>query len=377
MKAPNNDNLVQIFNANLDNLFSLSTTLMERTRESMYVEVLINYLQKDINKLRLVVDKISSEASLQDYEIISSISNLRYKIASKSYCANDIEKTLAIVDGFPVWKGDVYMVCAYAYARLDKHVKSKILFKKAFNALNGIGAKRRALLALQNYIVAESNIYDGKKLIGEYKHLIRKAIQFGYPTIAAGGYLNLSRQFQKHGAIRTALKNIEKAEYLIDEDSGILQYYLILSHKCHLLIQLNRKDEARILIDELTHNNHKEIIENVKFLESLICDDGNKLEKLNLNSMVDSWKERVTSKKEIKLGKLEEKLIEFISESPRTKIEIISHLYGQNLDYVVLDNRFKNLIGRFRKKVPDLIVFEDEKYRISDTMFLKELGSEV
>lgn len=349
---------------------------MEKTRESMYVEVLINYLQKDINKLKLVVNKISSETSLQDYEIINSISNLRYKIASKSYSVNDIEKTLLIVEQFPVWKGDVYSVCAYAYARLGKHVKSKILFKKAYNALNEIGAKRRALLALQNYIVAESNIHDEKKLIGEYKHLIRKAIKFGHPTIAAGGYLNLSRQFQRHGAIRTALKNIEKAESLIEKDSGILQYFLILSHKCHLLIQLNRKDESRILLDELTCSNHKEIIENVKFLELLIVEDEKKLKNLNLNSMTDSWKERVTSKKEIKLGRLEEKLVEFISESPRTKIEIISHLYGQNLDYVVLDNRFKNLIGRFRKKVPDLIIFENDKYRISDTMFLKEFISE-
>jgi hypothetical protein len=47
-------------------------------------------------------------------------------------------------------------------------------------------------------------------------------------------------------------------------------------------------------------------------------------------------------------------------------------MYGTRLSLDVTENRLKNLLNRIRKKRPDLIVFEDGKYRIVDPGFLDE-----
>ena len=72
------------------------------------------------------------------------------------------------------------------------------------------------------------------------------------------------------------------------------------------------------------------------------------------------------------LSPLEERLLEFIAASPKTKFEIMDHLYGDRLNTEVRENRLKNLLNRLRKKRPELIVFENEKYRIADEVFLKQ-----
>ena len=42
------------------------------------------------------------------------------------------------------------------------------------------------------------------------------------------------------------------------------------------------------------------------------------------------------------------------------KEQIIEELYGSNMDYLSLENRFNVLLSRLRKKIPELIILQDD-----------------
>lgn len=371
--------LIKVIDVCLEDLVELSFELEDSSIESFYAEVLINYLQGDAEKLELIVARLRKgappEGLVREYQQLLDVSEFRLKLLRESYTEKEVDSFARSYsedesESDSVWRGDVYSFCAFAYGKLNKHVKAKIYFKKAYNALWKLGAKRRALLALKNYVAAESNIYPEKKLHSEYQLLIRKSKELGFSTVAGSAHYNLSRQYHKNGAYLIALEEVEKALEQMSKNTGSQQYFLALAHKAHLLIELKRYGEAKVLVDKVSCCNHSRLQGTVIFLKDLlgVTASGH----LDIKSMAPSWKERATSPENVKLGRLETQLLKFVSDRPRTKREIILHLYGEKLDYFVLENRFKNLIGRFRKKVPGLIEFVDDHYTIVDSKFVLE-----
>ena len=48
---------------------------------------------------------------------------------------------------------------------------------------------------------------------------------------------------------------------------------------------------------------------------------------------------------------------------------LVDEIYGDRLDSETKQNRFKSLIGTFRKKCPEMIVYDQGRYRLADEIF--------
>jgi hypothetical protein len=91
-------------------------------------------------------------------------------------------------------------------------------------------------------------------------------------------------------------------------------------------------------------------------------------------SLTYVWQEQMhelqIGKKKIKLSPGEETLLHFLSKQPRNKFELMEHIFPDETDVLVAENRLKNLLHRLRKKAPGLLVFENEEYRLADNDLL-------
>ena len=66
------------------------------------------------------------------------------------------------------------------------------------------------------------------------------------------------------------------------------------------------------------------------------------------------------------------RLLSFVMNKPRSKSEIIDHLYGTEISIIYTENRFHNLLSRLRKKIPQVIVFENEKYHAAAQLLKRD-----
>ena len=149
------------------------------------------------------------------------------------------------------------------------------------------------------------------------------------------------------------------------------QYYLSLAQKCDLLIDIKRYNEAEKLMDLLQSSPHdfsKGALVNLE--ERLLFEKNNEhLKGTNSNIIFSPTfaqrREQIKTSGKIRpFGKLEEKLIELLSEGPRDKITLIKELYGEKEDFFALEGRFKSLLVRIRKKIPFTIVYNNGLYSI-------------
>lgn len=67
-----------------------------------------------------------------------------------------------------------------------------------------------------------------------------------------------------------------------------------------------------------------------------------------------------------KLGLLEERLLGALRKQPLHRWDLIKLLYPQESNTEILENRFKNLMARVRKKLPGILHCEEGIYRLKN-----------
>ena len=362
-----NEIFIKIFDSNYFELLEILPSLEKNSFEALYTEVLMAYLQGNKSKLEVVINKLEKVKKFSEHPFFLNLCKLRLEIRESRTNEKLIKDMLPYLEEETIWQGELAFVIAFSYAKGHLYPKAKIYFKLAHQELKKAGVKRKSLLAFQNYVAVEYLLYPEKIQLAEHKFLAKESHKLGFNNLEALAYLNLSYLYFKINALNVSLKECLKAEKLMIEDTGLSQYWLIKSHKAYLYIKLGRIIEAKESIEELRLSKHKSIEETTKLLGTLV--DGNHLKDIDFDALCKVWQSRFVEEKEFvkrpKLGKLEQELIRFIAEGPCDKFEIIENLYGNSVDIYSLENRFKRLIGRTRKKVPGLIIFEDGKYRLS------------
>jgi tetratricopeptide (TPR) repeat protein len=220
---------------------------------------------------------------------------------------------------------------------------------------------------------------ETKRLISDYFFVHNKALEVGEKSVAGLALQNISREYQKMGAVRLALKTIQQSIDLLSSEHGSLNYYLSLVHRCQLFFQSGRREEALLDYESCKVASFLEIQGAVEVLKpyyegsSVPQDLAPEVEK----SLTPTWKERTLEPIQISAGesadftRLESDLIRALSSGPKDKFELMQALYGDRLDLDVMENRLKNLLARARKKLPKLIDLEDGKYKIMDESFLE------
>lgn len=368
----NDEEFISILDGDHSDLLKLSFEIEGKNRNSLYLESKMAYLNGKTEHLKQILKCIENHPDLEDYNILVSLTFLRLEILECRKADQLIIKLENLVENNNLWAGEVYAVLGYYQTQNDNYVKAKILFKKSLKAFKKIKAEKAALFALQNIVIAESNLYDGKDLCSEYNYIISCARKAKNLDVLTSSLLALSNHLIRSGVYTVALEKVDEALEIVEEGEGAFTYYLLLAQKAYILLQLNYKNQALTLIEQLNRSNFEEMFEIQKVLLNIY--QGKDFNNISIKNLTQSWREKVSRKNKVpKLGKVQEKFLGILLEGPKSKNDIIDLLYPEGGEYFSLENRFKNLIGKLRKKFPDLIVYKDGLYQLSDTELLKEI----
>ena len=360
---------IRIGEANLSELLQIKHFEEASPSAKFHLDLMIAYHKGDLAALDLL-DRQS--VGLQEYQKeLSLLAHLRLKrrqhILDLELVQTAESQIHKITNEF--WKGELYFFLGLCFEDLNLHSQSIRVYEIATKLLFKVGAKRKSVKSLHNTIAAQDR--EGKLtklMISDYQFVAGRAIEVGEFSIAGIGYMNISREYQRLGALDLAVYFSERAFKYLKDDIASLNYFLLIAHQCDLLIQVGRLQEAQLKLNELRLSPFKEIEETIHVLnKKMNLTDANleDLDHLNLN-----WQERKNSlsfdSKKIGLGEIETQIIEILSQGPAEREELISQIYGDKVDFETLLNRFKVCLSRLRKKWPGLVIYEKGKYRISN-----------
>jgi len=361
---------VNLIQANLEELSSLRLILSPEGPLGFYAEILFAYLKGDIQALGQLVSISETNPKEEPYLLINVIArmrlNTRRRILDTELISTLLNRIHALSDD--LWKGEVYFVLAYAYETAEQHESAKSYYKLAAAFLGSQGANRKAAKAEFNYVAADSCIQpDKKRLIADYYFAFKKCRRVREYGMAGAALNNISREYFRLGAHKIALNFSKRALKLLERDFGTIHYYLAVLHQAHVLMALERRSEALLLMEHARGSEFPEIRAGLAVLDGTISNGtGGELER----DLIPTWAERLKKQKgrapQKILGSLESQLIELLLDGPKHKFEIMDNVYGTRLSMETRESRFKMLMSRLRKKHPGLICLDQGKYRLLD-----------
>lgn len=353
-------NLNQVIEASIEELMEFELLgEFESEQLAFYNQAILGHTRGEVSKLEEVLPKLTDD--------FATIAAYRLEILKQNY--SDSEITVS-----EEFKGEAHFVMGLNFVNFKDYPKAKFHFQKAYQFLWKQGAKKKAVKSLMNMVVSESRENNQKKLIVDYEFITKKAMSIGDKITAGTCQLNISREYQMMGAFELALITCNRALDFLEADMGATHYYFALIHRCHILVDLKRYPEALVDFQKAKTSNFSETKEALKVVETLLGDK----KEIDLEHLEPTWKARLKDHRNgvsfKDLTKTEAQLIKFLSDGAKDKNDIIDEIYGTNLDYESADARFRVLLMRLRKKKPNLVVYEQKQYRISDENFLSDIA---
>lgn len=335
----------------------------ETDSEDQYSKAIVYYLEENLSDLK--------ELNPADKEIKFLI-DFRVLMLERDYSDDDIKDWMAESEILSEEKqAELYFLAAYAAAEIQSYQFSKEIYKKAYARLKKIGAERKAVKSLMNMVVSEQCDKDSKKLILDYNFVATEARKIQDPIVEGLCFLNMSYEHRKLGGLELSLNFVNQALDLLQNDFGANHYYSALAHRCHVLIELGRYNEALFDFQKIKASRASENLEALKVIQVLL---GEKQMEVKMDHLEHTWRERLflskKGKKTKKLTKTENELLQVLSTGPKGKAELIEALYGEKIDFFAAESRLKMLLSRFRKKCPGVISIENSQYQIVDDNFL-------
>ncbi len=339
-----------------------------------YSEVLYHYLLGNVDSLeRFVAEPAPLEGA--EARIVCELSSLRLQIRKKKLAPQDLEtfkSQTQITDLSPLWAGEVHFVLGKAWETLFENNRASAAYYQSHESFEAAKLLRKSVKALMNYVAMESRIRSDQRFIADNFYLARKALQVGEKSVAANAYMNISREYQKLGALSVALKYANEALDLVPDQFGTLHYEHIGVHRCHILFQMGRLAEAQLEFEKAQVSAFSEIRAAAGVVKKALKSAESSAPEAELSPV---WKERLAElrvgQESEPLSERESQLLDLLSRQPRTKHELIDLLYPkETAAYLLLEDRVKELIKRLRRKRAQLIIFEDGKYRLSEVIFL-------
>lgn len=340
------------------------------TLEGLYGAAIIDFLRGDLtslkNRLRLVTDRFFDHPERKTAAVAIE---LRVQIRTRIFESGTLKAAADLAASPSRWQGELLLLLATAHTVFNSYERALELFEQAAHSFAGQGCHRKSLRARLNVLVCESHLHPEKNLFARYHDLYRRALR-SRPrelVVATTCLLNISREYQLIGSHQVALKYCDKALEHFESHMGDINYFLTLVHRAHLLLELGRKEEARVNYEAAKLCSFKEVHAALEVVAAAL--NGAPAAQLTEKDQLPTWQERTMAPGEApKMSQLEQKLLRFLSDREREKIDVLEHLYGSLLPYEVKLNRFKSLVGTLRKKWPGLVLCEQGRYRLSDTL---------
>lgn len=336
----------------------------------IYLDLMVAYLKNDQSEFRRTWSKLNATSPL------FPIARLRFEVCNQTMtialidqCVRDVESRTNDISYYC----EIYFIAGYACYTLHNFEKAIFYYKKALPGLTKIEAYKKALKCSQNILASNQELNPHMKLIPEYQAIYREARRLKDHATCGLTQMNISREYQKIGALSIALESIQLALTFYQKDFGTLDYFLCLAHRAHLYLQLGLEEHALRDIEMCMTSDFPKIHQVVKVLEKI---DFQADEESQTHLLNPTWTKRARQYKREKettvFNGLEERLLSLLRSGPRTKSELIEQLYGSLIDHESADNRFKNLLVRVRKKSQGLIGHKDSHYFLLDTK--KQIG---
>jgi tetratricopeptide (TPR) repeat protein len=378
--APVEFAMIPVIEADIQGLYELQGLCgPQKSPVSLYSKTLLYFLQGDLASLRrnaVTIEEIAGEgADFAEFSAIVTLTRLRIHLLEQKFDETLVEKALGLTRASPQWRGELLFVVAAYYFDQRRYQEASGYFLKAEHELQKTGASRKALKAFSSHIAALSWIYPDQPLVREYFEIYRKSRKAGETVSAAMALLNLSREYQKLGAIVSAFRVGERGLSLLKGNIGGLAYYYLMLQSAHLLLDLGRFPEAMLRFELCASGRFPEVIAARKILNERLCigiPQNSHEAAFPEPSPSPTWRERrehgeMDSDSRIRLGALEEKLLRFLCSCPRKKSEICRFLYGDKMKEPTIDARFKSLIERIRNKLPGVLIYDSGRYSIKDS----------
>ena len=382
--------LVEVIDSELSDLLAMRGRRFETPSAELYSSMMLAYFGGEIEPLsRLLVDA-QKLAELGKWENPSDSKNLyaccllRLQILKKNLDPALLKALLKTQNeqyqSDPVWRAESLSLIAYAYDLLGDHVSCRDLNLKAHHLLNSVGAKRKAVRMLANHVAAQSRIEPDRHYIPDLLYLMKMARKAREVTTMALTMTHLSREYQRLGAWDVALNYATKAVATSSKNAGNITYYQTLVQRCHVLAQLGCIKEARADYQRSLAGHIPKIRAAVEVLVTEFPALHQHVEETRekgptpnqLKAMTEFWQDRGGEAAAPPLGKMEQKLISYLSQGARSKREITHHLYGDKISDESADSRLFTLLGRLKKRHPHLIQLVQGRYRLKEDPFLKE-----
>lgn len=255
--------LSKLLNANLNQLIDLKREAIEWPFPYfMYHSVMIAYLKNDIEELKSLVASFEREwitplevtgdisPNKRDLENFYWLSQARLCVRQNENIERALENLTKVMASHSLWRAELYFVRGLLYGGKHQYELEKESFYHSYTHFIQSGAKRKALLALQNSIAAESSMFPNKRFTVEYYHLMNLALKHKIYSTAGLCALNLSREYKKMKAYLVSLKMASLAVKLLKQDFGTQHYGLSLCHRAEVLFEMGRFHEAKLDLDE-------------------------------------------------------------------------------------------------------------------------------
>ena len=363
-----NRNIIEVIESSLMelNYILLHNNFKDEEAQS-YASIIKLYLENDGLKLKNMIS--SKKLSSKIYHLaclrLMILKNTQDMISLSHFMKFDMNNSQL--------EAEKKFILGIGFLRINENLYARDYFQKAYRELDAVGAKKKALKALMNMVVAESRINNKKRLIGDYELIAEKAKEIDDKIIEGICMHNVSKEFQRVGGFELALKYANHSVKLMKNDVGTIHYYEIILHRCHVLIDLGRYQQAYLDFDRAKLSNHPQTKNALKCIEIILGE-----EKIIPTSYLEpAWRSKISDLKEkgkqVKLTSVEMQFLELIRKNEVSKNRIISSLYGNKIDRDVAKNRFKVFISRFRKRYPELIISTRSGYVLRDETILHNI----
>jgi tetratricopeptide (TPR) repeat protein len=355
----------QLLEASLEQLVGMEASELPRSLE-LYRQVLVNFLNGNLPALSALQERIHAESAdwkntFPELELFTELRRLFLVRALSS------EEILRLGESAPasnsIWRGEFNMLVAAAWEYSDCFPEAIENYREASRSFSKHGMQGKSLRARFNAVTLEGHIDPERRLIQEYFFLYREARKLKQFVVMSAALLNISREYQKIGALKMALKFASRSVASGSPNLGAQNYYLALAHRAHVLFAMDRRIEAKVDYEEASTALFPAVQEACKLLTHLFSAGTQAIDANRLNR---SWQERLQGEKgKAKFSPNEEKLLELVSLSPRTKFELMDQLFP-GVEHFAAENRLKNLIFRIRRKAPGLLVTEADRFLLAE-----------
>lgn len=331
----------------------------------LYARALSYYMRGDREALALLLEKQSA-----DDVGLNGLLKLRLKIRARDVNALELEE-LSKLELPGVLNAELNFSLAVAWEIAGRDENTSAHFQKAAGLYRAAGCPRKALRSYYNFVAAESRLRPHKNYVAEYQAVIEMSKSVGDVAFEGMALTMISREYQIVELHDQALQMVDRALLLMEAERGALHFAHALLQKAHLLLDGERNEEGLRLIAEAEMAPFPEILAAARLLRSAFM-PGAVWDRAWEKDLLPTWRNRLPqlsmrAKTGVgpQISELEARLLKIIYNGPVEKWDLIERLYPAGGSALTLENRFKNLINRVRKKYPEKILCQDGRYSLT------------